>query len=154
MPTVIMFLFLVQRAYQAFLPNPVTTPGATNPAITQATIGQTICNPHWSTKSIRPPASYTTALKRQQMRAWGLPGTTSEYEEDHLISLEIGGAPRDPRNLWPEPYAGVWGAKKKDALENRLHRLVCAATITLADAQHAIATDWIVEYLRRIGVVK
>jgi hypothetical protein len=26
------------------------------------------------------------------------------YEEDHLISIEDGGDPTDPRNLWPEPY--------------------------------------------------
>jgi hypothetical protein len=26
------------------------------------------------------------------------------YEENHLISLEDGGDPMDPRNLWPEPY--------------------------------------------------
>jgi len=25
----------------------------------------------------------------------------SHYEEDHLISLELGGNPRDPKNLWP-----------------------------------------------------
>ena len=25
-------------------------------------------------------------------------------EEDHLISLEVGGNPFDARNLWPEPY--------------------------------------------------
>ena len=43
------------------------TPGATNPAITQANIDETICNPHWSTKSIRPPEEYTYRLKREQI---------------------------------------------------------------------------------------
>lgn len=48
-------------------PDPTRTPGALNPQVTQATIDQTICNPDWSTKSIRLPSSYTTNLKKQQM---------------------------------------------------------------------------------------
>jgi len=28
----------------------------------------------------------------------------SHYEEDHFISLEVGGHPKDPKNLWPEMY--------------------------------------------------
>jgi hypothetical protein len=46
-------------------PDPTLTPGAINPDITQATIAATICNPRWSTKTIRPPASYTNTLKKQ-----------------------------------------------------------------------------------------
>jgi len=57
-----------------------------------------------------------------------------DYEEDHLIPLEIGGAPRDARNLWSEAYAGPCGAQVKDKLENRLHALVCDGTLTLAAA--------------------
>ena len=34
------------------------------------------------------------------------------------------------------------GAESKDVVENRLHREVCAGTVTLTDAQHEIATDW------------
>jgi hypothetical protein len=55
-------------------PDPTLTPGATNPDITQATIAATICNPNWSTKTIRPPASYTNkpqegaARRRPQRR--------------------------------------------------------------------------------------
>ena len=68
-------------------PDPVLTPGATNPAVTQATIGTTICLPGW-TATIRPPASYTTRLKTQQIVAYGYADTrTADYEEDHLISL-------------------------------------------------------------------
>jgi len=84
-------------------PDPTLTPGATNPNITQATIAATICNPNWSTKTIRPPASYTNTLKQQQLGAARyVDKTPSLYEEDHLISLELGGNPRDPKNLWPE----------------------------------------------------
>jgi hypothetical protein len=130
-------------------PNSVLTPGATNPAVTQATIGRTICVVGWTTK-IRPPSSYTTALKRQQIVAYGdRDHNLADYEEDHLISLEIGGAPRSPANLWPEPYTVKLsdgrsvGARVKDLLENRLHALVCAHKLSLAGAQRDIASDWI-----------
>ena len=38
------------------------------------------------------------------MPEYGETGSPSDYQEDHLISLELGGNPTDPRNLWPEPY--------------------------------------------------
>jgi len=38
------------------------------------------------------------------------------------------------------------GAKSKDAVENHLHRKVCAGTMTLKDAQHTIMTDWFKYY--------
>lgn len=56
------------------------------------------------------------------------------YEVDHLISLELGGS-NDIRNLWPEPYDGVDGARSKDGVENHLHAEVCSGVITLAAAQ-------------------
>src|SRR5712691_11281001 len=65
-------------------PDPGRTPGFSNPDITQANISKNICNPSWSTKSIRPPASYTTGLKLQQMKEWSLPGSPADYEEDHF----------------------------------------------------------------------
>jgi hypothetical protein len=40
------------------LPNPTRTPGAINPAVTQANIGETICMKGW-TKTVRPPERYT-----------------------------------------------------------------------------------------------
>ncbi len=46
-----------------------TAPGVVNPDITQANIDQAICNPQWSTKSIRPPVSYTNSLKVRQLAA-------------------------------------------------------------------------------------
>jgi hypothetical protein len=84
------------------------------------------------------------------MKEWGLPGKPKDYEEDHLISLELGGHPTDSRNLWPEPYKGDWGAKKKDSLENRLHKLVCSGAITLDQAQEEIRTDWVASYKKRM----
>lgn len=124
-----------------------TVPGAINPNVTQANIHQTICVPGY-TKTIRPPASYTNALKRKQLS--GASDTNPrDYEEDHLISLEIGGSPTSPDNLWPEPYnpVGGWGAHKKDQLENELHKMVCNGSISLSDAQKAISTDWVKAYV-------
>ena len=121
------------------LPDAACTSGATNPAVTQATIGSTICRSGY-TATIRPPASYTDALKRQQIAAYGYTDTSPRsYEEDHLISLELGGASSDQRNLWPEPGPSP---NPKDKVENELHRRVCAGSMSLAEAQQRIATDW------------
>lgn len=123
------------------LPDPRCTPGATNPQVTQANIASTICQHGW-TATIRPPASYTTGLKRQQIVLYGYTDQKlSDYEEDHLISLEIGGAPSDPANLWPE-YDGGKTPNPKDAVENALKRAICSHQVTLAAAQQAIATNW------------
>ena len=40
------------------LPDPATTPGVLNPAVTPATIRVTICRARW-TATIRPPTAYT-----------------------------------------------------------------------------------------------
>lgn len=130
-------------------PDPTLTPGVADTAVTQANIAKTICVSGYTAK-VRPPASYTGVLKRQQIVAYGYADIKlADYEEDHLISLEIGGAPRDPKNLWPEPYTVKLsdgrsvGAHVKDLIENKLHTLVCIHDITLAAAQHEEATDWI-----------
>ncbi|MDE3024134.1 MAG: hypothetical protein KGI93_01045 [Acidobacteriota bacterium] len=106
-------------------------PGVLNADVTQATIGSTICVHGW-TATVRPPVAYTNALKATQMHAYGLPGSASLYQEDHLISLELGGDPTDPRNLWPEPYPR---AAEVDRIENELNAEVCGGTISLAEAQ-------------------
>lgn len=124
------------------LPDSSCTPGATNPDVTQDSIDQTICVSGW-TKTVRPPASYTNALKVQQIVEYGYADTsTADYEEDHLIPLELGGAPRDPHNLWPEPRYGNQTAANKDSVENALKRAVCAGQVALVNAQNAIAADW------------
>lgn len=134
-----------------WLPTHSLTPGATNAAVTQANLKTTICRRGGYTKSIRPPMQYTSALKRRQLAHGYTDKNMRDYEEDHLISLEIGGNPRDPKNLWPEPYKGTWGAHVKDKLEDQLHKLVCAGKIPLKTAQHEIATDWIRAYNKYVG---
>ena len=132
----------------AVLPNLSRTPGATNTSVTQANIGQTICISGW-TSTIRPPSHVTTALKIRQLAsgyAYQTDTLTADYEEDHLISLELGGSPTSEANLWPEPYGTVEGARVKDQLENKLHSLVCSGTLTLITAQNAIASNWWAAY--------
>ncbi len=130
------------------LPDPVCTPGAVNPDVTQATIGRTICTVGW-TATIRPPVSYTNRIKQQAVAAYGAYAgpDPSSYELDHLISLELGGAPAAVANLWPEK--GLHNAK--DPVENAAKQAVCAGRLSLADAQHGIATDWIT-LGRQLGV--
>ncbi|MGH9068668.1 MAG: hypothetical protein ACRD0J_14450 [Acidimicrobiales bacterium] len=121
------------------LPDPRCTPGATNPSVTQGDIASTICMAGW-TATVRPPESYTEPLKRRQMISYGDAGPVSAYEEDHLLPLELGGAPSDPRNLWPEPGASP---NAKDKVENAGREAVCSGRITLAAARRAIAGDWV-----------
>jgi hypothetical protein len=124
------------------LPDPKCTPGATNLSVTQDNIMNTICAPGYS-RTIRPPVSYTTPLKIKLMQSYGFTDSRSNYELDHLISLEIGGNPTDVRNLWPEPGYGQYNFHIKDRFENYLHKQVCNGAMSLSDAQKEIATDWI-----------
>ena len=77
-----------------------------------------------------------------QPRAYG-----RTLEIDHIISLELGGS-NVIANLYPEraPGFGV-----KDKLENELHRVVCAGSITLGAAQRGIAQNWQTLYARVFG---
>lgn len=123
------------------LPDARCTPGATDPRVTQANIATTICVAGY-TKRVRPSTSVTTPIKRARLAAYGSRGPLSAFELDHLIPLELGGAPAAVANLWPEPWTGTQGARTKDHVENVLHARVCAKTMRLAIAQQAIATDW------------
>lgn len=126
---------------QGGLADPACTPGVADPRVTQANIQTTICKSGWST-NVRPSSSYTSRLKLRQIVAYGLPGPASLYEEDHWISLEVGGHPTDPKNLFPEAYEPRPGAHEKDTVENYLHAQVCKGLMQLAVAQHGEATDW------------
>jgi hypothetical protein len=133
-------------------PDPRCTPGAVNPAVSQATIGSTICRSGW-TATVRPPESVTEPEKFASMRAYGLTGSASLYEYDHDVPLELGGAVNDPRNLWPEPdYSSSDGfyLNPKDHLERALNRLVCDEQMRLSEAQRLIAANWVTAY-RRFG---
>ncbi|WP_037604195.1 hypothetical protein [Streptacidiphilus rugosus] len=129
------------------LPDPACTPGALSPEVTQADLATTICRKGGYTGGVRPPASVTDSEKRKNAASYGYTGSLHDAEYDHLVSLELGGDPNDPRNLWVEPPSpghkpGAGVNNPKDAVETRLHTAVCAGTVTLSAAQQAIATDW------------
>lgn len=121
------------------MPDLNCTPGSTDPRVTQENIYQTICSKGY-TQTVRPPVSYTNKLKFEQIEAYGYSDKNPrDYEEDHLIPLEVGGNPTDPKNLWPEPGDSP---NPKDAIENLCNRKVCDREITLANAQLEIAANW------------
>jgi hypothetical protein len=122
---------------------PIVPKAALTPGATLVVTAADICVPGYTKKVRNVPA----AVKRQVYASYGVrthqPG---DYEIDHLISLELGGS-NSTRNLWPESYrTHPWNARVKDALENELHRRVCAGTMDLARAQAVIAKNWVIGY--------
>jgi hypothetical protein len=120
------------------LPNASLTPGA----VSQLTSAE-LCN------GVRPSRLVTERARQQVLRTYGMDGASAPaYELDALITPELGGS-TDVANLWPQRYQSpIWNAHVKDELERLLPSLVCSGTITLAEAQHEIASDWIASYKR------
>jgi hypothetical protein len=144
-------MIIVKAVLAVVLPISSVTSGAIDTNITQTNIDTTICKSGY-TATVRPPVSYTNKLKAQQLNGTYKQFTdkvSADYEEDHLISLEIGGSPTDPKNLWPQPYAGI-GARIKDQVENKLHDLVCSHKMLLTQAQKEISTNWYTAYLKYV----
>ncbi len=110
-----------------------------NPGVRQSNIDQTICVPGW-TATVRPPESITETEKRASLAAYGDTGPLSDYEYDHFVPLELGGATNDLRNLWPEPGASP---NPKDTVELDLRDRVCSGQLSLARAQREIAANWV-----------
>ena len=116
---------------------------ALDAAVTQATIAATICVSGW-TATVRPPSSYTSALKIQQLAAFGYADKNpKDYEEDHRVPLELGGAPGDTSNLSPERGASP---NPKDSAENAARADVCAGRAMLRQEQVAFIAAWLASY--------
>ncbi|MCI3273426.1 hypothetical protein [Streptomyces cylindrosporus] len=139
------------------LEDPACTPGAISPAVTQANLTSTICRTGGYTSGVRPSAYVTGKEKKLNAASYGFTGSMSDAEYDHLISLQLGGDPNDPRNLWVEPAdpghrKGTGVNNRKDPVETKLHTAVCKGQVTLAAAgQQAIVTDWTTA-LSRLGL--
>lgn len=131
----------------AVLPDPTCTPGATNPDVTQANLGATICKRGW-TSTVRPPVSVTEPQKLASMKQYGATGPASAYEYDHRVPLETGGATDDTMNLWPEGYTRsgnappAGGSEAKDKIENFVNKQICSGAMTLADGQSVFEGDF------------
>jgi len=123
----------------ASLPNRALTPGMTR----RVDLGD-ICRE--SDEDLDP--AVPVQRKEAIFREYGISPDHGgdEFQVDYLISPQLGGTD-DVRNLWPQSYKETtWNAEVKDALERHLNRLVCERKITLEEAQHAIAHDWIAAY--------
>ncbi len=119
-------------------PNHTLTPGSTSPV----TLAQ-LCSQNDEDQD--PPLPQEK--ERAVFRAYGVDESSARaYQVDYLINPQLGGNDHI-ENLWPEPYQStVWNATAKDALEARLHGLVCSRQVDLASAQQEISTDWIAAY--------
>jgi hypothetical protein len=125
---------------EAAEPNRNLTPGAT-----RAVTLQDIC-PSKNNEDLDPQVS--PSIQREVFREYGITQNRSGqlYQVDYLINPQLGGT-AEPRNLWPELSSTIaWNARAKDALERRLHQMVCSQSIDLNVAQKEIATDWIAAY--------
>jgi hypothetical protein len=114
--------------------------GATLPDVPGAiatTDAALVCTPGYSS-SVRPRGAEWRAIKRALRDRDGLHSTYG-YVADHDVPLELGGAPRDLRNLWLQPYSE---SHAKDRVEDELHILVCDGRTSLTDAQQRIARNW------------
>jgi hypothetical protein len=130
-------------AQEAAVPNHNLTPGAIRPV----SMGEVCSMTHEEVVRDVP-----SSLRQQVFKEYGIVNPHAEdYEIDYLIAPGLGGAD-DIHNLWPEPStSSAWNAHVKDALEERLHQLVCAGKLDLPTAQKAIASDWITAYKKYLS---
>lgn len=136
-------LIVAGLAWADDIPNLQITPGAVRAGLSK----QKICTIKWG----QDARHVTEAMKRQVFTLYGYSGNDDprcvragkrRCEIDHLISRELGGAD-DVSNLWPQAYGtSPWNAVKKDTLENRLRRELCAGNITLKEARDMLVNDW------------
>ncbi len=119
-------------------PDPRLTPGATR----KVTLNDVCSMAHEEVVG-----QVSTPLRQEVFREYGIMNVGGgDYEVDYLIAPGLGGV-EDIRNLWPEPSTSpTWNAYVKDALEERLHEMVCAGTLDISTAQRDISTDWIAAY--------
>jgi hypothetical protein len=146
----VILLLLILLADLPLGPDARLTPGAIATTNTAA-----VCTPGYAgrardvslaTKRAVYAAYGLMPAGRFRISAAGLRVWQSDFEVDHLVSLQLGGS-NAPANLWPQSYRTKrWNATAKDALENRLHWLVCHDRLQLAEAQRVIRANWMVAY--------
>ena len=118
------------------IPDRACTPGALNLAAV-ADPRHTICEPAYLRK-LREAGVNQRQAGRLYV-AYGAVGASSLYEENHLVAVEDGGSPTSTLNLWLEPTEE---ASVKQAVADRLHRSICARTMTVTQAATVIEGDW------------
>jgi hypothetical protein len=127
---------------QSGLPNNFLTPGDTKKVTKEQ-----VCAPDYLS-TIKP---IKDSMKAQAFERYGLRADKADADVlDHLVPLELGGTD-DLENLWPQPAKGEWNAAQKDALEQKLHAMVCDGTMTLKQAQTALKKNWVAAYTQYVG---
>ena len=137
-------MFLFAKAHDNTLADFSVTPGAVR------TVDKTEVCFH----STREWRHWSRARDDRILMEYGLPaGPHPDFEIDHLIPLELGGADEDS-NLWPQRRRSIephWNAERKDRLERELANLVCGGEMALTEAQELIRKDWVKAYREYIG---
>jgi hypothetical protein len=141
-------LLFLTHAVLAQQPTPILPDPKLTPGDTFEVTAQDVCVPGYAKKVRAVPAW----LKRQAYAEYGITQyKTGDYEVDHLIPLSLGGS-NSIRNLWPQSTkTSPWNSYVKDALERKLHKLVCAGQLDLKTAQREIASNWIEAYKKYVG---
>lgn len=102
------------------------------------------------TKTVR---NVSDSTRQKVFAEYGIPYSEhSNYEVDHLISLELGGS-NDISNLWPENSKIEYGSLVKDKFENYLHSQICSGKITVQEAQKQISGNWLKYYQEYVDSV-
>jgi hypothetical protein len=142
------FLLFLAQGILAEQPTPILPDPKLTPGDTFDVTAQDVCVPGYAKKVRAVPAW----LKRQAYAEYGITHyKTGDYEVDHLIPLSLGGS-NSIRNLWPQSTkTSPWNSYVKDALERKLHKLVCAGQFDLKTAQSEIASNWIEAYQKYVG---
>ena len=135
-----------ERNYQDGIPRPnsIKTPGAIwKPHATLKQLGTALYS-----KSVR---DVPESEKKAVFARYGIPWEKhADYEVDHLIPLSWGGS-NAVENLWPQLYAGDWGARTKDALEVHGLAMIRTGGLDLKAAQQEIADNWPAMHKRLLG---
>jgi hypothetical protein len=150
-----MGLLAVSVCHADDIPDLSITPGAVRAGLTK----EKICSIKWG----QDERHVTEQMKEEAFRLYGytgnddpkcIPAGKRHCEIDHLISRELGGAD-EVRNLWPQSYgSSPWNAVRKDQLENRLHKELCAERLTLDAARSMLVSDWREAYKKYFGLPK
>ena len=126
-----------------YRPNSSLTPGA----VATADI-RSVCAAPKTIHSLFQPGTLNTsvppAIQLAVFNAYRIPAQRIPlYGLDFLIPLQLGGAV-SVRNIWPIPKTthGL-GFHDKEVLNIRMHIVACHGEIPLAQAQKAIASDWV-----------
>jgi len=113
------------------LPDPHLTPGAiaSTDRAEICAVGYTKAHRVW----------LWPAGKRETMAKYGYAGRRwSDYEDDDLIPICLGGDNASPLNHWPQPIAE---AREKDGVEAEVCRAVCAGELTVEGGQRRFLED-------------